>query len=86
MELNIYNPEFSLQISDVCRNVWIARVSNFVTVAGNVVIMYIILAIVVIDVTSIPFCFFRHGFPKIKDFNYLKMCLFFNYPDVDSCF
>jgi hypothetical protein len=31
IKLNAYNLQFSLKISDICRNVWIARVSNFVT-------------------------------------------------------
>ena len=35
IELNFYNPEFSLKIWDVCRNVWIARFSSLVTGLGS---------------------------------------------------
>ena len=32
---NIYKPEFSVNFSNVCRNVWFARVTNFVSGLGT---------------------------------------------------
>jgi len=35
IELNMYNRDFSLKISNVCRNVSVTRVSNFVIGMGT---------------------------------------------------
>ena len=57
MKLHVYKPDFSLKMSDVCRNVWIARVGNFVMFWGPFVITNIIYAMFILDIISVRFSF-----------------------------
>ena len=71
MDWNISNPQFPLTISDVCRNVWVARDSKFVTGLGTVCNYVYILSrcyifnvlhpeVVILVIIGIPFLFLRH--------------------------
>ena len=70
MKLNVYNHEFPPKIFDVCRNMWIARFTNFVTDMGTICNYGLSLAMILLDIFGIRFVLLDIDCQRVRVFKY----------------